>query len=325
MDGGCTAAERRARYPRAPTIEPVPGDWDDVLRRVGAALTSNRGLERSRGGRWRLVAVLAAAALVLGAATATAVPTVREFVFEKGLLGLPPRGSTPTKTAKLEFSYWVGAGRAWVYADGTLLWLREVDRPGSGDIDPLSTRFLEQRLTGRGVELLRSEVAAADGLGIFKGEPDVSESAPGLRKRLAMRLSYPESWLPAGAWQDRQAKPYVPSKFAVCFGVLRSDPIEPSRIVGLLPEPAQALFRGRELGPFKPAPQGHNGCVDMTTEEARSFAATLDAAGIDRVTYLRLRLEYDLSSLTLSTIFRRARVFFEPYVPHGEITCSSCG
>jgi hypothetical protein len=325
--------------------EPAPGDWDEVLRRAGAALTSGRGLERSRDGRGsrrRLVAVLAAAALVLAVATATAFPAVREFVFEKGLLGLPPRGAIPTKSAELEFFYWVDAppqlrrpsadpwkghlasSRAWVYADGTLLWLREVNRPGGGGVDPLSTGFLEQRLTHKGVELLRSEVAAADGLGIFKGERHVSESAPEVRKRAVVRLSYPALWLPASAWMDRQAKPYVPSMFGVCVSAMGNDPIEPSRIVALLPEPAQALLRGRELGPFAPVPEAKNGgCVDMTTQEARSLAATLDAAGIERDT--APRLQYDLSPLTLSPIRRKAFVFFEPYLPDGEITCSACG
>jgi hypothetical protein len=296
--------------------------------------------------RWRRprrqrTLVLAAVALVAVVGTASAFGTVREFVFEKGLLGLPPRGALPTKSAELEFFYWVDASqlrrpspdpwkghlassRAWVYADGTLLWLREVNRPGGGGVDPLSTGFLEQRLTRKGVELLRSEVAAAAGLGIFKGEPDVSESVPDVRERLMVRLSYPESWLPASAWMDRQAKPYVPSMFAVCFSAMTNDPIEPSRIVALLPEPAQALLRGRELGPFAPVPEAKNGgCVDMTTQEARSLAATLDAAGIERDT--SPRLQYDLSPLTLSPIRRRAFVFFEPYLPDGEIPCSACG
>ncbi len=61
----------------------------------------------------------------------------------------------------------------------------------------------------------------------------------------------------------------------------------------------------------------------MTTQEVRSLAATLDTAGIERDT--SLRLQYDLSPLTLNPIRRRAFVFFEPYLPDGEVTCSACG
>ena len=57
-----------------------------------------------------------------------------------------------------------------MYADGRLITWGGPDRPGSAN--PLSTGFLEQRLTPEGVERLRSEIAAA---GDF-GSPD--ELAP---------------------------------------------------------------------------------------------------------------------------------------------------
>ena len=57
-----------------------------------------------------------------------------------------------------------------MYADGRLISWGGPDRPGSAN--PLSTGFLEQRLTPEGVERLRSEIAAA---GDF-GDPD--ELAP---------------------------------------------------------------------------------------------------------------------------------------------------
>ena len=151
--------------------EPLPGSWEDVLGRAGATRKS---------GRRRLVIAFAVVA-VAAAIAAAAVGAVRDFVLRTGFIGLPPIGATPSSPAsgELEIFYWVdwaaereadGRTRAWVYADGRLISLGGPDRPGSAN--PLSTGFLEQRLTPEGVELLRSEIAAA---GDF-GDPD--ELAP---------------------------------------------------------------------------------------------------------------------------------------------------
>ena len=130
-------------------------------------------------------------AAVVAAAAATAIGSVRDFVLRTGFIGLPPIGATPSSPAsgELEIWYWAfwaangqpfcwadkqnvksGRTRAWVYADGRLISWGGPDRPGSAN--PLSTGFLEQRLTPEGVERLRSEIAAA---GDF-GDPD--ELAP---------------------------------------------------------------------------------------------------------------------------------------------------
>ena len=126
----------------------------------------------------RLVVVLAAVALVaVGPALRSA---CARFVLDKGFIGLPPVGATPSSPAsgELEIFYWV-------------MWLTTIETrsPGLGvrrraahsawgtttvpaSANPLSTGFLEQRLTPEGVERLRSEIAAA---GDF-GSPD--ELAP---------------------------------------------------------------------------------------------------------------------------------------------------
>ena len=78
-------------------------DWDDVLRRSGAR----------HGGRRRRLVVLAVVALV-AVATASAFG-VRAFVLDKGIVGLPPVGATPStpENGVLEMYYWVsGMGHA---------------------------------------------------------------------------------------------------------------------------------------------------------------------------------------------------------------------
>jgi hypothetical protein len=150
-------------------LPPVAGspDWDDVIGRSGV-----------KQRRHRVVVVLVAIGVAV-VATASAFGT-RALILDKGFVGLPPEGATPStpETGELEIWYWApwgtrnhnGRTRAWVYADGRLITWGGPDRPGSAN--PLSTGFLEQRLTPEGVERLRSEIAAA---GDF-GDPD--ELAP---------------------------------------------------------------------------------------------------------------------------------------------------
>jgi hypothetical protein len=127
-----------------------------------------------RHGRRRLL-VLAAAVLVVVMGTASAL-AVRAYIVDKGFIGLPPQGATPStpESGELEIFYWIGdpegnlgRSRAWVYTDGRLLWLR-----GGADLNLIaganrfSSGFLEQRLTPEGVELLRSEILSAGEFGL---------------------------------------------------------------------------------------------------------------------------------------------------------------
>ena len=147
--------------------EPLAGDWADVVERAGVARNGRPRLRRFRtlGRRRRLVVVLAVIALVT-VVTASAIGGVREFILDRGFIGLPPEGATPSSPASgdLEIFYWghgdlgdkSGDGlriEEWVYSDGRLISLRYG-----------FTGFLEQRLTPEGVELLRSEVAST---GVF--------------------------------------------------------------------------------------------------------------------------------------------------------------
>ena len=80
--------------------EPLAGDWDDVLDRVGAARKGHREPDRSRGvqgRRRRLIVVLAAVALV---AVATASAFAVRALTDKDIVGLPPVGATPSAPEK---------------------------------------------------------------------------------------------------------------------------------------------------------------------------------------------------------------------------------
>jgi hypothetical protein len=367
----------RAGIDRLLPATPGPADWDDVLSRSGAH-------QRRR----RRLAAVAAAALVVVVASGTAIGSVRDFVLRTGFIGLPPIGATPSapESGELEIFYWVnwaangkeGRTRAWVYADGRLISWGGPDRPGSAN--PLSTGFLEQRLTPEGVELLRSEILSTGEFGyeppppappppcplgqspsdrmkaIANGDCQLPTPLPDPDKpliipfsttvevaghgrivrvdrareyfRLEARLSDPASWLPASSWVESDSRAYVASKYAVCYSGWPPDQqVEQSRLLALLPPPVRdplgdaPLRQGPlfgEPGNFRPS---YEYCADLTTDEARAVAVALDDAGLheDGSSRLNYRIEAPGSNPG------EAHVWFEPYLPHGEITCSVCG
>jgi hypothetical protein len=130
-------------------------------RSMLAAYVETGRTKRSRARRFALIAAAAVFVVVVGSATALA---VRTFVVDKGFVGLPAEGATPSTpaTGKLVLSF-VGRSttdqrltQVWVFADGRLIWAR----PGSlaEGANDFTTGLLEQHLTPAGVEQLRSEV-----------------------------------------------------------------------------------------------------------------------------------------------------------------------
>ena len=160
--------------------EPLAGDWDEVLGRASATSNGRPPLERShphKGHRRRRVVALVAAALVVVAGTASAFGSVRDFFLDRGFIGLPPQGATPSspESGELVLLYWGplpgtdtgGKSRFWLYADGRLISLQAGARPEGAN--QLSTGYLEQRLTPEGAELLRSEIVS---IGLIGDEDD---------------------------------------------------------------------------------------------------------------------------------------------------------
>ena len=335
-----------------------------------------RWLERFRfAPRRRLVVVLAAVA-VATAVTTAGWAIVREVVHDESFVSLPPVGATPSApgsgelviqyrldTDDLERSH---GGWRWVYADGRLLTAdarpmaprSHSDRPDNR----WSSGLLEQRLTPEGVELLRSEIVST---GLFEHhqpadsryaghnviqvriggrfvQVEAKRSAAsnwrnGFSKRLRERLANPASWLPASAWADRRLRPYVPSMYAVGYGGLFQT-TERSRILSLLPAPAEDLLRDQDAVPRR---RGYDGggftrtsltyyVSDVTTEEARSLVKALDEAGLKRDGALGYTFEIPGTSVDPPPPLKgpvRHVVFigFSPYFPHGETVCLACG
>jgi hypothetical protein len=147
--------------------EPLASDWDDVLGRAGASPDRFRRRDREQPRRRRLMVALAATVLIAGF-TASAL-ALRAFVLDKGFVGLPPVGATPStpEDGELVLHWMVRAvtlgglqSRAWVYADGRIVWSRH-DGPLPEGANEFTSGYLEQRLTPEGVELLRSQLVAS--------------------------------------------------------------------------------------------------------------------------------------------------------------------
>jgi hypothetical protein len=174
-----------------------------------------------------------------------------------GFGGLPPEGATPSKPLRGELvmkdSGFGPLHYVNLYADGRLIWTRRVEIPGvSGG--PIVTRWIEQRLTPEGVELLRSGAVPLGG---------GSEN--------------PAQGLPASAWEDRTLRPYVPSRYKLCF-VKGGENGTPS-LADLLPTEAQELLGGAEhvVNTW--------GCrsLEVTTEDVRSLVEILSDAGYELI------------------------------------------
>ncbi len=165
--------------------EPLPGNWADVVGRVDSGWKGRRELglpDALSRRRRRLVVVLAVVALV--AVVSASALAVRAFVIEKGFIGIPPIGATPSTPTRGELvlsAYGVtrhSRNKVWVYRDGRMIFQREL-HPGTkhppGSANRESTGFLERQLTPKGIESLRSEILST---GLFGHDRELEMARP---------------------------------------------------------------------------------------------------------------------------------------------------
>jgi hypothetical protein len=246
-------------------------------------------------------------------------PSVRPGTPPVGLVGLAPKGAKPStpKRGELILGFMFGHTpgdpgrfRVHLYADGRLI----SERLGEGQTEA-STGYLEQRLTPQGVELVRSEVLSTglfdrdrsliNAHGLHFGDIQVRNGGRLIRvawgdigpkpetvtvaspedvsalKRLDARLADPASWLPASAWEDRQIRPYVPSRYSVCYEADSSTGLD--RLLSLLPAGAEDLLRAKDRtkGEYTSgrASITQYWCSHVTTDEAHTLAKAFEEAG----------------------------------------------
>jgi hypothetical protein len=134
--------------------------------------------------------------------------------------------------------------------------------------------------------------------------------------RLDSILTEPSSLLPASAWAVRKIRAYVPSHYQVCMDTPPQKNV--SELLALLPAPAANLLRAKGL---KGSEIGY--CAKLTTEEAREVAEPFSGRDHDP-RFSNVILGYRLAEPIAKTLDPTS-IWFEPYLPHGQITCSSCG
>lgn len=203
-----------------------------------------------------------------------------------------------------------------VYEDGRLIRQRLGDVPGGVDYPDEPTGLVEQRLTPEGVELLRAEVLATGLVGrdlhlsalhglrfggitfvdggrtvdVTWGDvglDDVDQVAPTEEQaraleRLDVRLGELSSWLPRSAWVELEPKPFVPSRYSICYETVPGVGLD--RVLGSLPQSAEVLLRPLDRthevsDRFGPTGTGFEiWCSTMATDDARPLAGILDEA-----------------------------------------------
>ena len=258
--------------------------------------------------------------------------------------------------------------RMWVFADGRLIWTRNLDyesgyavgqitaddratalaagRSAFGDTEP-TPAVIQQRLTPEGVDLLKWTVRSA---GLHQVDPVGPNGAPtswdlpgvlwgGLvadldgklvqahwtDHRLPERLADPAAWLPASVWEDQRLAGFVPARYALCLGRAGTAPdVDPATVIGDLPSDARALVRARATvlqATFEVDSRCHH---EVSTEDARAIAATLEAAGLARVDPPSHMHAYVIPTDDATRPEDRLLIFFEAMLPDREVVCA-CG
>lgn len=146
--------------------------------------------------------------------------------------------------------------------------------------------------------------------------------------RLTNLLSDPAAHLPASAWEDEEVRAYVPRKYAICFfrGPPRTphfgQPLDPSRIVSVLPLAAQAFVRD-EVRTYFPVRAGIAGpqlprkCSEVTTRQARELDHILSRAGFEREPQLPSH-PGTATNVRYAAPNHTVMISFEPILPHGQ-------
>jgi hypothetical protein len=245
------------------------------------------------------------------APTPTPVPIDHSYR-DVGFIGLPPRGeppSDPTHTDLVENFVRTGmpfSGQALLYADGRLIWNEYFDEGSTG--------WLEQVLTDEGIELVRA--LASDSGGLRQLDPE----------ELPARL-------PDSAWADKTVRPYVPSGFAACLFVnnqvdpfVESSATLPEKLASLPAAAADLLRDQSRVVDISDSYGDPNDCLALDVADARRLDAVLRGAGFEqdeaRNSYL---LQYQVEVDRPEPGTWGLEVWFEPILPDGTITCSSCG
>jgi hypothetical protein len=289
------------------------------------------------------------------------VEMLADRAFVEPFIGLPPQGVAPSgpETGRLVLSFvarvrsiGLDVHRVWLLADGRLIWKRNVEAEGDaarrafGESEP-TTAVIEQRLNPAGVELMRSRVLAAGLRNIEPADANLhasGSSGPGVLwgglvvhdgdrlvdagwsdGELPAFLADPGSWLPASAWDDPRISAYVPTRYAVCLGhgvPAGVEPVAPSELWELLPEPTRNLIRSLAIeDPIAEWHERDERCFyEVSNDDAAAVAAGLEDAGLQRDSATSLIF----AGIDVPSSEWDGDVQLLVVVPNGDVVCE-CG
>ena len=185
--------------------------------------------------------------------------------------------------------------------------------PTSPDRGPASARPRPVRRPVR--PTLSSGSAVGSASSTSRRRPATPAAAPGVTE--------PETWLPPRAWQTRRLRAYVPSRFAVCYGLRGSGDTADVEDAPAVPD--ASLF-GRTAAADRRLPADWP-CSVVTTPRATRIVEALRGARVLRDSAVGSRiLAYviDVRSPVPGSPPREARLFFEPLLPDDSWPCTGC-
>ena len=96
--------------------------------------------------------------------------------------------------------------------------------------------------------------------------------------------------VPADGWEDPEARPYVPARYAICYWMERGgdyvspsgDYVSPSTVLRFFPVQAREILAGKDHTYPTSADQDPLECSEVTTDEGRALENILrDARVVD--------------------------------------------
>lgn len=245
-----------------------------------------------------------------GSPSATASPSPTPQANDTSIIrGLPSEGVPPTSESGdlvLRLESGLHQNTMWVYADGRVIKTAASLRLGDGYVG-----LAQQQLTPAGAEYLRTQVLAT---GLFDAdfaflrdgsftpflEIDVSNGQEMVRgvwawsgalpsgsatpvatvdqatalTDLEALLTRPSLW-PADGWDDESLTAYVPAQYDICVRVLGARASNQTLLDALPVEPRR-LMSDALLDP------AFDGCLHLSTADARELSRALTTAGIQR-------------------------------------------
>jgi hypothetical protein len=192
---------------------------------------------------------------------------------------LPPKGAEPSTPTEGKLILKTVGTHPWhsiqVYEDGRVIWSQQIGFTGDSRTAS-TTGWLERRLTPQGVDLVRSGAISLEELD-------------------------PPSHVPAGVWEDPEAKPYVPSRYVVCAAWSQETMrLLPQRTQDLLRahKDKQTVYNGEAI--FSQLGRGV-ACPEITIEKVRALDKIFLEVGFER-SETAFGLAYDIKARDVSSI-----------------------